>query len=244
MAFLTPLRRPKLPSPASLPAGNRCWVAGPVGRVSVIHVGRGPAVLLVHGWEGQPADFAFVVPCLLQAGFSVIALDLPAHGASDGTMASIPVCATSLLRIQRVSGALHAVIGHSVGSLIAVHAAEMGLQAARMVLISSTARYEVYARSYASYAGLNATETEEMIQVLESMDVNVRGTSIPEIAPRLSQKALFIHSKDDHIVPIGDAVESAMAWPGASLLLFESLGHRRILRASLVHQAILKFISD
>jgi len=125
-----------------------------------------------------------------------------------------------------------------------VHAAEMGLQAARMVLISSTARYEVYARSYASYAGLNATETEEMIQVLESMDVNVRGTSIPEIAPRLSQKALFIHSKDDHIVPIGDAVESAMAWPGASLLLFESLGHRRILRASLVHQAILKFISD
>jgi len=127
---------------------------------------------------------------------------------------------------------------------IAVQAAEMGLKVGRMVLISSPARYEVHARSYASHAGLNVTQTEEMIRVLELMDVNVQRTSIPQIAPRLSQKALFIHSKDDRVVPIGDAIESAMVRRGASLLLFEGLGHRRILRASLVHEAILKFISD
>jgi len=244
MAFLTPLRRRKSPPPALFPAGNSFWVAGPLGKISTIQVGRGPAVLLVHGWEGQPEDFAFVVPGLLQAGFRVIAFDLPAHGASDGTMASIPVCAASLLRIQQISGAVHAVVGHSVGSLIAVQAAALGLEVQRMVLISSPARYEVYARSFASQAGLNVSQTEEMIGVLESMDANVRRISIPEIAPRLSQEVLFIHSKDDRVVPISDGMESARAWRGANFLQLENLGHRRILRASVVHEAILKFISE
>jgi pimeloyl-ACP methyl ester carboxylesterase len=83
-----------------------------------------------------------------------------------------------------------------------------------------------------------------MIRILEAMNANVRRISIPEIAPRLTQPALFLHSKDDRVVPISDGVESARAWRGARWLEFEGLGHRRILRASVVHEAILKFLSD
>jgi pimeloyl-ACP methyl ester carboxylesterase len=243
-AFLTPARRPPKSSTISLPRGRRFWLAGPLGKVSAVEVGTGPAVLLVHGWEGQPEDFAFLFPVLVEAGFRVVAFDLPAHGASDGVMASIPVCATSLLRIEEITGAPHAVIGHSVGALAVVRAAEMGLAADRLVLIAAPARYECYARTFAAEAGLDNRETEEMIRILEAMNANVRRISIPEIAPRLTQPALFLHSKDDRVVPISDGVESARVWRGARWLEFDGLGHRRILRASVVHEAILKFLSD
>jgi len=243
-AFLTPLRRAPKSSTISLVKGRRFWVAGPLGKISVIEVGTGPAVLLVHGWEGQPEDFAFLFPVLVEAGYRVVAFDLPAHGASEGVMASIPVCATSLLRIEEFTGALHAVIGHSVGALAAVRAAEMGLAADKLVLIATPARYEYCARTFAAEAGLDNCETEEMIRILETMNINIRCISIPEIAPCLTQPALFIHSNDDRVVPISDGVESVRAWSGAQWLEFHGLGHRRILRASVVHEAILKFLSD
>src|SRR5262245_59412942 len=52
--------------------------------------GRGPRVLLVHGWGGRGTQFgAFVAP-LVQRGFSVLSFDAPGHGASDRGPATLP----------------------------------------------------------------------------------------------------------------------------------------------------------
>jgi pimeloyl-ACP methyl ester carboxylesterase len=96
---------------------------------------------------------------------------------------------------------------------------------------------------FARQAGLSSEETEEMIDVLESMGAEVRSISAAETARRLDQPALFIHSCNDRIVPIADGLECASAWPGARLLQLEGLGHGRILRASIVLEAIVKFIA-
>ncbi|MEO1075318.1 MAG: hypothetical protein AAFX41_05055, partial [Bacteroidota bacterium] len=40
--------------------------------------------LLVHGWEGDALNFVAFVGPLRKAGFDVVALDGPAHGASSG----------------------------------------------------------------------------------------------------------------------------------------------------------------
>lgn len=46
--------------------------------------GRGPVVLLVHGWGDSSRSMgAFVTP-LIDAGFRVVAMDLPGHGSTSG----------------------------------------------------------------------------------------------------------------------------------------------------------------
>ena len=45
----------------------------------------GPTVLMMHGWQGRPTQFACFVEPLLASGRQVIALEAPAHGRSpDG----------------------------------------------------------------------------------------------------------------------------------------------------------------
>lgn len=48
--------------------------------LSVLRWGEGPAVLLLHGWAGRPTQFAHLIEQLVGAGYSVYALDAPAHG--------------------------------------------------------------------------------------------------------------------------------------------------------------------
>ena len=44
---------------------------------------RLPALLLLHGWCADSHDWSFQIPCLLQHGFRVIALDHRGHGRSS-----------------------------------------------------------------------------------------------------------------------------------------------------------------
>jgi pimeloyl-ACP methyl ester carboxylesterase len=188
--------------------------------------------------------FFRVDSCLLAAGHRVVALDLPAHGASEGTMASIPVCAESVLAVQRAVGRLHAVVGHSVGATIAAEAASLGLDSPRLVFLSAAARYEDYARRFALQAGLDSLETEEMLDVLEALGAKVRSVSLPKLAPLLRQRALFVHSKDDKVVPLADGKESAGLWPGGRFLEFDGLGHRGVLRSPAVLETVMRFLAE
>ncbi len=52
--------------------------------LSALRWGQGPTVLLMHGWEGRPTQFASLINALVDAGYTVVALDGPAHGRSLG----------------------------------------------------------------------------------------------------------------------------------------------------------------
>src|SRR5688500_6559183 len=53
-------------------------------RLAVWRWGKGPAILLVHGWGSRGARLASFLPPLTEAGYSVVAFDAPGHGASAG----------------------------------------------------------------------------------------------------------------------------------------------------------------
>lgn len=65
--------------------------------LSVLRWGEGPAVLLLHGWAGRPTQFAHLIEQLVGAGYSVYALDAPAHGRSPGREANVVLFAHALL---------------------------------------------------------------------------------------------------------------------------------------------------
>jgi pimeloyl-ACP methyl ester carboxylesterase len=270
IAFLTPHRR-LLPSAVTPQRDTRPFtILTATQRVTGVEMGEGPTVLLVHGWEGQVSDFSSLIPPLLKARYRIIAFDLPAHGGTrervqrinpdaankhlelffgkaaeqifQGETASIPACATACLAVQQRFGTFHAVIGHSVGALIAAQATTSGLSCGRLVAIAAPARYETCARRFAEHSRLHSDETEEMIVALETMRTQVRTISLPDIAQSQNIPALFIHSRDDRVVPFSDSAESVGSWRNARFLQLDGLGHRRILNFPDVIRSVTNFM--
>jgi pimeloyl-ACP methyl ester carboxylesterase len=241
-AFVTPRRREQSTVALGLPGAKPFSVFMGTSIISGIEKGVGPALLLVHGWERQVSDFSSLIPVLLGAGYRVIAFDLPAHGASESVTASIPTCAEACMAMQQKFGEFHAVIGHSVGALIAAQATILGLKLNRAVAISAPARYEECARRFARQSELRDDEADEMIRALDGMGANASTISLPNIAHNLAGHALFIHSRDDRVVPFSDSLENAKAWSGAMFLQLDNLGHRRILNCPDVLRTIADFV--
>ncbi|MEW6554638.1 MAG: alpha/beta hydrolase [Actinomycetota bacterium] len=110
-------------------------------KISYGAMGKGEAVLLVHGWIGSGALWGMVAPWLSER-FHVIAPDLPGHGDSgipDGfrfTLEGFTAFLADLLRelgLERVS-----LVGHSMGGSICVHfAATHPDMVERLVLIDT-----------------------------------------------------------------------------------------------------------
>lgn len=244
LAFLTPAPAAKAPSLDFLPGARRRQIHTPDGHLAAAEWGEGPTVLLLHGWEGRASDLAAFAPPLLQAGYRVLALNLPAHGESQGEHTSIPASARALLAAQHDwGGTLHAVVAHSVGTAVVVEAMAQGLQVGRVALVSPPARYVDYAHGFARQAGLSPEQTEALMQALLRLGVDTASIHTPRRARTLTTPALLVHSADDRVVPIGNAEAIAQAWAGSRLMRVDGLGHRRLLQAPEVVSEVTAFVT-
>ena len=84
-----------------------------------------PVVLFVHGAQHDHSVWALQSRYLAHHGYSVLAIDLPGHGRSAGpALESVEAMAQWVLAVVAASGAQRAsIVGHSMGSLIALEAA-------------------------------------------------------------------------------------------------------------------------
>src|SRR5262245_7075719 len=99
---------------------------GQSSRVTAWRWGYGPAVLLVHGWEGRGSQLGSFVEPLVRAGLSVVAFDAPAHGDSRGHRLYLTELADCVADVARAVGPLHAVIAHSFGAAAVLLARQRG----------------------------------------------------------------------------------------------------------------------
>lgn len=87
-----------------------------------------PAAVFIHGGGMDHTVWALQTRSFAHHGRSVLALDLPGHGASEGpALSGISEMAAWVLEVLRVAGARRArIAGHSMGSLVALEAAARG----------------------------------------------------------------------------------------------------------------------
>jgi pimeloyl-ACP methyl ester carboxylesterase len=101
-----------------------------------------PAVVLVHGAGNDHSVWTHQARHLAHHGFAVLAPDLPGHGRSGGVpLASIEALADWLLAVLDETGiGQAALVGHSMGSLVALHAAATQPErVTRLALVGSVA---------------------------------------------------------------------------------------------------------
>jgi pimeloyl-ACP methyl ester carboxylesterase len=91
-------------------------------RLHYVRGGRGPAVVLLHGWPTTWAEWRPVMPALIDAGYTVIAPDLRGLGLSEKTESGYDSrnVARDIRELVRSLGLGHVhVVGHDVGGGIA-----------------------------------------------------------------------------------------------------------------------------
>ena len=210
-----------------------------LGPIAYWTSGSGPTVVLVHGWEGTHADLDGFVAPLLARGARVVALDLPAHGESSGTTASLTDCSDAIVTLGARIGSLAGVIGHSAGCPSVALAIRSGLNAQRVALIATPERYDRYLQWFAQEAGVDANA---LFETLKARGIDVASFVLPETAAGIDVPALIVHSEDDRTCDIRGARRVASAWRGSEFLAVDGLGHSRILKDPSVIARVAEFV--
>lgn len=241
--FLTPQRVPRPASEQELYASSKKYVLG--GGIAAYEWGpeKGPLVVLVHGWSGRGTQMAAFAPALTAAGYRVVALDGPAHGASEGTQTNVGDYSQFLVNVQKELGDFEAVIAHSFGAGCSVLAVAKGLRAEKLVLVAGPAHYEKVVNNYFKFVQISPAAEKYFIQLLsKKVGLTPREMNVGVIGSKLHVKALIVHDRDDKEVRYAAAEEIQSVWPQTKILATEGLGHRRILKDAKVIEQVVQFI--
>lgn len=213
-------------------------------RIQAWRWGRGPLVLLVHGWEGRGSQLAPFVRPLAGAGHTVVAFDAPGHGASSGKRSSLPHFAYAVRCVAEAAGAPRAIIAHSLGCAATTLALRDGLTAERLVYVAPPLNPSDYVMRFGAILGIDAGVLDGMKARIEERFLRKWSDySLEATAREMTAPLLVVHDRDDEETLHSEGAALAAAWPGARLLSTAGLGHRRILRDETVIDAATAFIT-
>ncbi|HEX5034145.1 MAG TPA: alpha/beta fold hydrolase, partial [bacterium] len=205
--------------------------------------GHGPIVLLVHGWGGSAGQFYPLIDPLLEAGYSVLAFDAPAHGESTGELSSLVQFAAAVKKVAAWAGSIHGILTHSMGGAAASMALADGLDVERAVFIAPPADAKVWFDQFSERLGFSKNLEERTRRRMEDrLHFDFSRLNADIIGPRISAPILIVHDRQDKEVSWQDALRVAKASPHVQLISTQGLGHRRILKSSAVIRAALEFL--
>jgi len=207
--------------------------------------GKGPLILLVHGWAGRATQFRKIISRLVAANYRVVGFDGPAHGKSQGTSTSIEEFENVIKALCIRHGDPEAVIAHSFGGGAVLFAAMHGLTVKRLVNIASPTIGDEIIGTYLK----TINGSEDTGRFFKSYVLQKTGRSFDEFTalhfvtklPR-HVNLLLIHDENDPEVPIKHALELLKVYPSARLFKTSGLGHTRILRDEKVIDECVSFI--
>lgn len=196
-------------------------------------------VLLAHGYESNSARWRALVPFLIRNGYTVIAIDAPAHGQSGNDTVNGVLYAQSLeLTIRHFSPQF--AIGHSFGGMsLAYYFSTFEYQPIlKMILMATPSRLRIVIDLFYETLGL----TTESRQAMEDHFTNHFGFSIDyftvgEFIKDCKIPGLIIHDKGDTVAPVEEAHHIKNAWESSDLIVTNGLGH--YLQSSEVYHSIL-----
>ena len=215
--------------------------------VAVYVWGKGPTVLLIHGWHGSAANFVEFIEPLTAAGFRVLGFDAPAHGATPGARTNIYEIAGAIGEVIQAHGPADMVLTHSFGAPCALTAMQKnGLAPQRAVCISPPAEVETLLHAFAETLNIPDGVVKRFRTRLEhefGHDIWDR-LSPSHVVRDLDLPALIIHDRYDRAMFFEEGETLAKIWPGAEFYPTTGLGHFRILSDSDVIKRAIAFLKN
>ncbi len=205
--------------------------------------GTGPAVLLAHGWEGHAGHMTAFVRPLNKAGFRAIAIDMPAHGQSDGRRSSLVHFAAAINAANELFGPFHGFIGHSAGAGAGVNALASGFDARRAVLIAPPARLDTATVAFQSATGLSdAVMAKVTARTERALKTRLETVNPIRSAGLVKIPVLVTHAPEDTKIGFEEGAELASMFTESTFMAAPGMGHLRILKDWRTIQEAVSFL--
>ncbi len=199
-------------------------------------------ILLLHGWESNSARWRFLNSTLKKSDYRIVAIDAPAHGASDSKTFDLHQFAEAIdMAVQKFN--IKALIGHSAGGLaIAWYLYRFEYpKLDRIIMLGAPSSLQKVLNNY--YAVLKPSP--RAIEFLEknfekNFDVKLEDMAASKMLKGVLIPALIIHDKQDVALDYENAIEFSEHFVNSTLMLTEGFGHG--LQHKKVSRAIKEFL--
>lgn len=194
---------------------------------SYIWKGNETTVLLAHGWESNSLRWEKLLPYLQEKGFTIIALDGPAHGLSTGNTFDIPKYA-AFINIVAQEYNPQFLIGHSMGGISCLYYQYFYKNSAvkKIVSIGSPSDFKIILQNYYNLLSLNTTIVNGLdLQYRKILRSSLSFFSASYFASKINIKGLIAHDIDDATVSIEEARKIASSWKNSQLIETKGLDH-------------------
>jgi len=212
----------------------RCWKWG-----------QGPGILFVHGWNGRGVNFAYFFKSIIDAGFSVITYDAPAHGESEGQVTNYFELSDTVRSFLRPSCGfnIQGIIAYSIGGSATVNCISKDNPSVDTVLIAPALKLKELLFNAFNYHGVPEVVYRNLVADMEryyGYDVHQDNPDV--LAKSISSKMLIVHDKDDRTIPYADSKTLSDNTDNFYLHTTESLGHKQILKDNAVIDVITTYL--
>ena len=236
---LTPLERQFLENATSFhihvhEKDIRCWKWG-----------SGPTILFVHGWNGRGVNFAHFFKPFINAGYSVITYDAPAHGKSEGHVTNYFELSDTVRTFLNPSRGfnIQGIIAYSMGASAAINCISKDKPSVDAVLIAPALKLKEILFNAFNQHGVPGFVYRNLVGEMEkSYGYDVHQDNPFVLAKTIDSKMLIVHDKDDRTIPYADSKMLSEKKDNFFLQTTEGLGHKRILRDKAVVDIVTEYI--
>lgn len=214
-------------------------------KIRVLEWGTGPAIFILHGWEGRSLQLGNYIQPLTKLGYKVVAIDLPAHGGSTGKTSNIVDFKAAIKKVSSNYEEISVIIAHSFGAVASTLAVNEGLNVDKLVLFcpppcpySIVKRYTRFFKIPKNVAEIMLLDQPQIMQ-MEWDDI-----SLYSVCSNMQfNNALLIYDTEDNEIDISDAKKLSSIWKGTELFITSGFGHYKILREDSVLRHVVEFLT-
>ncbi|HRK19868.1 MAG TPA: alpha/beta fold hydrolase [Hyphomicrobiaceae bacterium] len=207
-------------------------------------------VVLVHGWTGAAASMAAFVEPLREAGFDVVAMDMPGHGQSSGHTHRIDLGARVMIALDKAMGPFDAAITHSHGG--ASFGASLGglptvtgrIRVSHAVMIAPPNQVGKLVDDFATLFGFRSSIRTHLVSRTEELaGMALADVLIGRFVAASECRLLVVHDRCDDIVPFEEG-ETIAGLARGDLHVTEGLGHRKVIADRHVIERVVAFVKS
>lgn len=211
-------------------------------------------ILLIHGWESNASRWKKLLNHLKPLGKTIIAIDGPAHGLSEGKEFNAPKYAEYInVLTQKYQPKI--IIGHSVGGAAISfylnkykpeaqpNGPKLNSKIEKIILLGAPSDFKIISDNFVKLLSLNNRIKKQLeAYYLQKFNIHIDDFAGHKFAEDFFQKAFIAHDAKDDVVLVDEGRKYANSWKNAIYIETEGLGHS--MHDADLYQKIIEFISN
>ncbi|WP_395042958.1 alpha/beta fold hydrolase [Flavobacterium sp.] len=204
--------------------------------------GNDDVILLVHGWESNASRWKKLLVYLKKTGKTIIAIDGPAHGMSNGKEFNVPIYSEFIDKVVQKYNPKIA-IGHSIGgNAIAYFQAHYKHNFEKIILLGAPSDFKVILNNYINMLSLNDFIHQSFINYTKKrFNLTIDELSASKFLKDSTISGLIAHDIDDNVVLFEEGEKISNSWKNAKFIETKGLGHS--MHDENLYQTIVEFVN-